>query len=90
MWFSDYEHDYRRPKAIELVRFDKFKLWVIKQVIQNLEWLYKLLKHLMRKCQFIVMETEGCMWHGHATSIRIFKRDNYFRTYDDVGDTDKE
>jgi hypothetical protein len=30
-------------------------------VIQNVVWLYKLLKHLMRKYQFLVMETEGCM-----------------------------
>lgn len=35
------------------------------------------------------METEGCMWHGQATSFRISKQANYFRTYDDIDDTDK-
>jgi len=61
LWFSVYEHNYRRAKASELVRFGRLRLWELKQVIQNVVWLYKLLKHLMRKYQFLVMETEGCM-----------------------------
>ena len=61
LWFPVYEHNYRRAKASELVRFGQFRLWELKQVIQNVVWLYKLLKHLMRKYQFLVMETEGCM-----------------------------
>lgn len=61
LWFSVSEHNYRRAKASELLRFGRFILWELKQVIQDVVWLYKLLKHLMRKYQFLVMETEGCM-----------------------------
>jgi hypothetical protein len=48
-------------RVAELVRFGQFKLWEMKRVIQNLVWLYKFLKRLMRKYQFILMETEGSM-----------------------------
>lgn len=61
LWFSIHEHNYRRAKASELVPLGRFRLWELKQVIQNVVWFYKLLKHLMRKYQFLVMETEGCM-----------------------------
>jgi hypothetical protein len=48
-------------RLAEVLRFGQLKPWKMKQMIQNLVWLYKLLKRLTGKYKFIVMETKGCM-----------------------------